>query len=136
MPGQPIAPAPAVLAPPTVLMPIFPARFWLAALILGALTAVGGLWMTSDWKLAALVEPIQSKSLDWKNDRLFWHVIFGVSIVVSTLILAIATRVSRRAKFLTILFVFLLLVAVAGQLWMGILMLYDSPEGPITGFAS
>jgi hypothetical protein len=136
IPGQPIAPAPAVLAPPTVLLPIFPARFWLAALIFAALTAVGGLWMTGDWKLEALLDPLRSGSIDWKHDRLFWHVIFGVSIAVCTLILAIATRVSRRAKFITILFVLLLLLAVAGQLWIGILMLYDSPQGPVTCFSS
>jgi uncharacterized membrane protein len=135
-PAQPIAPAPAVIAPPTILYPIFPARFWLTSLILGAITAVGGLWMTGDWKLTALLEPIQNRNLDWMHDRLFWHVIFGLTIVLCTLLLAITTRVSRRAKFFTLLFIFLLVIAVALQLWIGILMLYDSPHGPVTGFAA
>jgi hypothetical protein len=134
MPGQPVAPAPAVVAPPTILYPIFAARFWVAALVFGLLTAVGGLWMTGDWRLQALLDPIR-EGTDWKQNRLFWHVVFGVSIVLCTLLLAITTRVTRRAKFVTLLFIILLVIAVALQLWIGVLMLYDSPEGPVTGFA-
>ncbi|HOM50195.1 MAG TPA: hypothetical protein PLE87_02925 [Phycisphaerae bacterium] len=135
-PAQPIAPAPPVIAPPTMLLPIFPARFWLTSLILAAITAVGGLWMTGDWRLTALLEPVRNRDLDWMNDRLFWHVVFGVTIVLCTLLLAIITRVSRRAKFFTLLFIFLLVIAAVLQLWIGMLMLYDSPHGPVTGFAA
>lgn len=135
-PAQPVAPAPAVLAPATILYPIFPARFWLAAMIFALLGAVGGLWMTGDWTLRALVEPLQREGTDWRDNRLFWHVVFGLSIVLCTLLLAVTTRVSRRAKAITIILILLLLAAVALQLWIGMLMLYDSPMGPVNGFAA
>lgn len=134
-PGQPVAPAPAVLAPTTVLYPIFPARFWLTALIFGVLAALGGLWMTGDWTLRALIGPLQEEGTDWMNARVFWHIIFGVTVALCTLILAITTRFSQRAKALTLIFIILLIIAVVPQLWVGILMIYDSPQGPMTGFA-
>ncbi len=134
-PGQPIAPAPPVTAPAPVLQPIFVARFWVVALIFAILAALAGLWLSGDWDLDALVKPFRSQQMNAGNDRVFWHVLFGFSIVLWTFILAIATRVSRRAKGVSIFFIVVLLVAVAIQVWLGILMLYDTPHGPLTGFA-
>jgi hypothetical protein len=130
----PVAPAPATLVPATIQTPVFAARYWLTALILAALTAAVGLWMTGDWRLAALLGPLQHKPINVREDRLFWHVVFGVTIVVSALLLALATRVSARAKFFVGLFILICLAAVALQVWVGVLLLYDGMEGRLTGF--
>jgi hypothetical protein len=82
--------------------------------------------------LSALREPIQNQFARQEMQRLFGHVLFGVTIVLLTLLLAVSTR----SRVLTKLFALLLLLAVAGQVWLGILLLYDSNTGPLTGFAA
>jgi len=134
MRGQPVAPPPATLAPAAPLQPIFPARFWLVAFIFSILATLAGLWMTWDWDLDAFSTPWQKG--DISTSRVFWHIIFAASIIVCAIILAITTRVSRRAKAITVLFIIILLAAMSLQVWFGILMLYDSPNGPWTGFAT
>ncbi len=125
---------PTITAPPNVAPFIRPARFWLLAFLLGIATAVVGLWVADDWKLEALLTPLRDAGRRTEMQRVFYHVIFGSNIVVLTLLLAIITRVSRRAKGITLLLALLLVLAVAAQVWMGILLLFDSDHGPLTGF--
>jgi hypothetical protein len=117
-----------------VIVGVFPARFWLLAFLLGVTTAVAGLWLAGDWKLVALLGP--NRKGTWRTDigRMGVHVIGGVSIVVLSLLLALITRVSRRARGVTVFFVLLLLLAVAAQVWLGILLLFDSDRGPVMRF--
>lgn len=122
-------PAPAVA--PT---PLFPARIWLAGIVAGLLTALAGVWLNLDWTLQALVRPIQEPVARTESMRLFVHVIFGLSIVVLAVILALLTRFARRQRAITTFFSVILLLAVAGQIWLGVLLLFDSVRGPLIGF--
>jgi hypothetical protein len=124
------ATAPVVAEAPRV----FPGRFWLLAALLAIGTALAGAW--------SIMRDISAESLRANLDtlrepshlRLLLHVVFGVGIVVTLFILASLTRFARRHRGLAGVFSAVLLLAVAGQLWLGILMLYDSHEGPLTGF--
>lgn len=125
------APAPHPLA----VSPVRPARFWWLTLLFGVGTALAGLWFTSDWRLEeGLLGPLRNADKRADMPRLFFHVIFGTSTVLLTLLLALITWFSRRAKAATIVFAILLLLAVAAQLWLGILLLFDSHHGPLFRF--
>ncbi len=123
-----------VVATPPVMIPVYPARIWLAALLLGLLTAAAGLWTTGDWELKAVRDPLRDTAALEAMPRLFAHVVAGVSIVVLALLLAVLTRMARRHRFFTTLLILLLIVAVGCQVWFGILLLFDSHAGPLTGF--
>ncbi len=118
----------------TVAPPLFPARVWLAAALVAIGTAEAGIWFTADWRVTALTIPFQDAIARKDMQRLFGHVLFGASIVLLTLLLALLTRVARRSVVITSIISFLLVLAVAGQVWLGILMLFDSNMGPLTQF--
>ena len=69
-----------------------------------------------------------------KSQRRFWHVISGGTIVIIPLLLAAITRVSRRPKALLTLLSLVLLAAVALQVWLGVLLMFDTPTGALTHF--
>ncbi|MCC6425028.1 MAG: hypothetical protein IT447_16255 [Phycisphaerales bacterium] len=108
------------------------ARFWLLAFVLGLLTAGAGVWFLA----------LDSQTCDFQQlreiipalPRRTAHVITGVNLVVLTLILTILARWAPRKKFLLSIFVILLLAGVTLQLWFGTLLLFDGPQGPLTGF--
>lgn len=108
------------------------ARFWLLAFILGLLTAGAGFWFlaidSQTWDFQQLREIIHALP------RRMAHGINGVSIVVLTLILTILARWAPRRKLLLSIFVILLLAGVTLQLWFGTMLLFDGPQGPLTGF--
>lgn len=138
-PGQPAAPtAPSavasMMAPTGIWRPAFPARFWLTTFVLAALTAVGGVWMTGDWELDGLLRPIRAEFAGVETNRVFWHIVFGATIVLSTLLLAITARVMPRSRLINGILIVLVLIAVGLQIYAGVLMLYDSPQGSMWGF--
>jgi hypothetical protein len=109
------------------------ARFWLLACLVAALTAGGGYYLLArgyeNWNVQEL----------WRdaikvNTRRLAHVIAGAAIVVLPLVLAMLARWAPRAKWLLIPVSLLLVVAVAFQVWVGVLLLFDSPEGPVNRF--
>jgi hypothetical protein len=106
-------------------LPVIPAaRFWLLALLAGLATAAAGLWQVHIWKWPDL------QSLLKTENRNLYHAILGSSIIVLTLLLAIIARFARRAKFVLATFSLLLLIAIGLQIYMGILMTFDSAKGP------
>ncbi|HEX2972217.1 MAG TPA: DUF2231 domain-containing protein [Tepidisphaeraceae bacterium] len=124
--GGPAQIRPLEVEPPAV----FPARFWLLAGILALLTGAVGFWMAEgDWRLPEITGILQQvtsgKELSTEQNRLFIHVILGVNIILLPLILALITRFSRRLKWITLIGVALLLIAVGFQLWYGVMLLYD-----------
>jgi hypothetical protein len=119
LPGNP---APTVPSEP---LPIVPAaRFWLLALLAGLATAAAGLWLIHVWKWDDLVAELKAEN------RNLYHSIIGSSIIVLTLLLAILARFARRAKFALAFFSFLLLIAIGLQIYLGVLMTFDTPKGP------
>lgn len=103
-------------------------RFWVLAGFLAIITAGGGLWVAGTWAWPDVLELIQS------SRRSMTHTILGTSIIVLTFLLAAITRWSPRSKFMLSLFSLLLILTVAGQIWMGVLLMYDTPAGGLTGF--
>ena len=116
-------------------------RFWLLTFLLGALTALGGLFVlaidSQTWdpkELWSLVRvEVQGASPAWLTRRMA-HVGGGVSIVVLSLLLAMVSRLATRSRLTLLIFALLLLAAVAAQVWFGVLLTYDSIGGPVTRF--
>lgn len=67
-------------------------------------------------------------------NRRLAHVIAGSAIIVLPLILAMLARWAPRQKIVLGLFVVLLLLAIAAQIWLGTLMTLDTPAGSIFRF--
>ena len=87
-------------------------------------------------ELVRVSEPVSSVlEITGIHRRLLAHVIFGISIVVLLLALGIPARLAQRHRALSGVLSLLLLVVTAVQVWLGILMIYDSHSGPLTRFA-
>jgi hypothetical protein len=72
---------------------------------------------------------------DPKSDaRMLAHFALGTAIVVLALILLIASHFAARKRFLIGLLSLLLLAVIAGQIGVGMLLLYDGDSGPLTQF--
>jgi uncharacterized membrane protein len=111
-----------------------PQRFWVIASGVAILTALAGFWAAMG---AFSASAIKTDFLELRNRehlRLLWHVIFGISIIILPLILALLARAARPLRALSGILLVALFCAVALQIWLGILILYDSPEGSLTGF--
>ena len=62
------------------------------------------------------------------------HAIVGTVIVVDSLILALLSRVARRRATVLAAFALPLVLALAAQVWLGVLLLFDTAQGPVTRF--
>jgi uncharacterized membrane protein len=115
------------------------ARFWILAALVGLLTAATGWWTlayySDEYKLDKLWESVANKDAAGGYRRLA-HSITGVSIVVLMLILAVVSRMRSGRRFIFSLFTLLLLLAVASQVWLGSLLLFDTNQGPVLEFNS
>jgi uncharacterized membrane protein len=116
------------------------ARFWLLTFLAAAITLVLGWWV-----LAADAETFDVKRLwDLVFDlpiqnighltRRQAHVICGSAIVILPLLLAVLARLAPRRKLLLLPVALLLTAAIAAQIWLGILMMFDTNSGPVTHF--
>jgi uncharacterized membrane protein len=113
-------------------------RLWLLASLAAVCAAGAGLWVLAgdnfaDWqpkRVWAMVKPAEGNKLP----RRFVHVATGSVIVVTPLLLALVTRVSRRPRVSLTLLALLLLAAVSLQVWLGVLLMLDTPDGPVTRF--
>lgn len=142
-PADPMAPIPvhddpnarfaAAIRPPdyqtaAVPPPLPASRFALLGTLLALITAAGGLY------IAGVV--------NWDNfqddiirggggTRDVAHAIGAGCIVVLTILLALVARVATRQRFIIAIFSVILLAAIAFQLWIGTVILLDSPTGPL-----
>lgn len=108
--------------------------FWLLAAGGVLLTALAGAWF-----LAGLDEVGGFKPQDmWKaivgKPRRLFHVATGGALLVLPLILALVARFARRSKALLWIFGLLLIIALGVQVWLGVLLLFDTPTGDIYQF--
>lgn len=111
-----------------------PARYWLTGTVLGLLTAFFGLWATAGELTGEAIKGAIEAPQAPGNERLLWHVIVGVSIVVLTLIIAAVARLGPRRRALASIPIALLLLLAVMQLWLGIAILFDSGSGPLFQF--
>ena len=116
------------------------ARFWLLTFLAAAITLVLGWWVlaadaeTFDLKrLWDLVFDLPIQNIGHLTRRQA-HVICGSAIVILPLLLAILARLAPRRKILLFPVGLLLVAAIATQIWLGILMMYDTNSGPVTHF--
>jgi hypothetical protein len=110
---------------PVMTVPVIPAaRVWLLALLAGIATAAAGLWLFHMWDWHSFLSEVKGEN------RNMYHAILGVTIIVLTLLLTIFARFARHAKLLLGIFSFLLLAAIGLQIYVGVLMTFDSPQGP------
>jgi uncharacterized membrane protein len=111
------------------------ARFWLLACLAALCTALVGAWILGSADPKELWGMITMRDKDSPQiTRRMAHVTVGVSIVVVTLILSLITRFAPRKRIVLGIFALLLLIAVGSQVWLGSLLLLDSPDGTITAF--
>jgi uncharacterized membrane protein len=128
-PRRPYMTAPT--APPVRTTIIVVAGLFVLAYFLALLTAASGLWFTEhgDWHIESMrnifTKVIHRNTLAVDQKRMAVHAVGGVAILLFALLLAVFTRFARRARVLPILILLLLLAAVAIQVWVGVLLLYD-----------
>ena len=113
---------------------LYPGRFWLVTFVLAVLTALGGLWVSEDFDLKMIREMFSDSEVRSGNIRLFVHVLLGSSLVVLTFVLAGLTRLTPRWRVPTIAVSLLLILAAAGQVYVGTLMTFDSMQGSLMHF--
>lgn len=109
-------------------------QIWLAITGLGLITAIAGLWATMpQFSLDNLQTNVQMLVRP-DHLRLSLHVLAGLALVLLPVGLAYASRYLNRTWAAVCSVALLLLVPI--QLWLGMLLLFDSHEGPLTGFQS
>jgi len=109
-------------------------RTWLLAFAIGAGAALAGVWMLAGNDEIRTWQPRNLWDMVAHSQRRLFHVLSGTTIVVVTLLLALVTRLSRRPKALLSLLSLVLLAAVALQVWLGVLLMFDTPGGPVSRF--
>jgi hypothetical protein len=101
--------------------PVHAGRFWILAIVLALLTATAGVWVAG-WSWGQ-IKPLLAQPRDLA------HVSLGAAIVVLGLMLAALARWGRGRRWWLALVASLLVAVVAGQVWMGILLMYDGSDG-------
>jgi uncharacterized membrane protein len=116
------------------------ARFWLIGSLLALAAIASGFWfggylMPWPWIIDRdhLTRAIHHIN-DPKRAREGLHIVFGGSILVLTLILALLTRFAPRSRVFFTAFSFLLILVMAAQIWIGVQMTFDGGRGPLARF--
>lgn len=109
------------------------ARLWLLTTLFALLTAGLGWFVLASsadtWNARELINMVFGPYRDMP--RRAAHVVTGGAIIVLPLILALVARVAPRRKLVILFFALLLIIAVAAQVWFGILLMWDAPDGPL-----
>ena len=112
------------------------ARFWLVTALVAAVASAAGWWTLGSAADVPLTGEGMRQLFDMVKQlpRRLWHTILGGSLVILPLILALIARFAPRRKWLLTIFSVLLITSIAAQVWLGVLMLFDTVEGPISRF--
>lgn len=121
--------------------PVRTGRFWLLTLLLLILATGSGIWYLAinegTWDIEtlrrAITLPLEEN--DPSVTRRFAHAIVGAVLIGDALLLAIASAVARRNKGLLIVLAIPMILALAAQIWLGVLLIMEGPMGAVTGFA-
>lgn len=116
------------------------ARFWLLAALVALGAIASGLWFGGFFEpwpkiidQSHLRTSLQNiKDADRAREGL--HIVFGASILVLVLALSLLTRIAPRSRVVLSAFSVLLVLAMAGQIWLGVLLIYDGDRGPLARF--
>jgi uncharacterized membrane protein len=115
-------------------------RFWLLAALVAVAAIISGLWF-GDY-LAPWPRIIDLAHFQWavrqiqdsKNAREGLHIVFGASILMLTLLLALLTRLAPKSRVFLSALAFGLVLAMAVQVWLGVLLTFDGGRGPLARF--
>lgn len=111
-------------------------RAWLIGWLLLLLTASSGIWYLAhdigSWSLTDLRSHVTRA--DGQLSRRTVHVIAGVALLVVPLVFAFFSRVARRSRLMILLLLPATLALLVVQVWVGCLMLLDTPDGPTFKF--
>jgi uncharacterized membrane protein len=127
-------------------IPVIPrvpaARFWVLAAVVAIGAIASGLWFggfLEPWPKvidqAGLRSSLQLIK-DSDHARMGLHIVFGASILVLVIAMALLTRFAPRSRVVLSGLSFLLVLAMAGQVWLGVLLLFDGDRGPLSRFKS
>src|SRR4029079_6182021 len=122
-----------------------PARFWLLGCLVVLATAGVGIYLLGSpheintYDPKAMWEEISQYKLKNPDSRFpvtrqLAHVVGGGSIFLLMFLLAILGRWAPRQRVLLTLLALVLVAIVAAQVWLGILLMYDTSYGPVTAF--
>lgn len=113
-----------------VAVPTPAARFWMLASLVAVLTALAGWWTYGSFNWREAWDYVR----DVEHKRVFWHVVFGGALIVLPWIFALFTRFAPRARLFLMLLTLCVLGVAAIQVWLGILLLFDTNQGAVTRF--
>lgn len=108
---------------------IYPGVFWILAILALAVTVALGLSTLGMWKPQDVWSYLQTKQAR-DEMRPVVHVWLGLGIVVLSILLGVLLKFSPRRRLLTGISATLLAVLVIGQVWTGVLMLFDGTTSP------
>lgn len=123
-----------VLAIPT----IYPGRFWILAIFCGLATLATGLWLFDALRPAQMLQLLQRlNSRRLLNDewRPFIHGYLALILITLSIFLGIILRFAPRRRFVMGILCTLMVLSLCLQVWSGILMLFDGPEGTLFRFS-
>lgn len=114
-------------------------RFWLIAALLGVCTAAGGYWIwadqSSEWAFHRFWNDVMVTKGRLNSDRSAVHVWVGLSLIVLPLVLAALARWAPRQRSVLAIFAGLLVLAIAAQVFLGVLLQFDGGSGPLYRFS-
>ncbi|HYO08423.1 MAG TPA: DUF2231 domain-containing protein [Tepidisphaeraceae bacterium] len=109
-------------------------RFWVLAAGAALLTLLSGWWvlaLDSDvWNANDLWKQVTDTQSSGGARRLA-HVVAGVGVVLFLLVMAAAARMAAVRRAMLAGLTLVLLLAIAAQVWLGALLMYDTPAGPL-----
>ena len=129
--------------------PLPAARFWLLASLVFLITLGLGIWLLISMEdseflqnnkptASSIYKEVMDTATATKplpNNRRGAHIVVGILLVISPLVLALAVRFGPRRRWLVLSFCIAILLIIAAEVWLGVLLLHDKTEGPLYRFA-
>ena len=109
-------------------------KAWVLAALVGMGASATGLWFLAGPDEAGTWEFPRLWAMISASPRRLFHVAAGGTLIGLPLFLALVMRVSRKPKFMLTVLGLLMVLAVALQVWLGILLMLDTPDGSIMRF--
>jgi len=113
---------------------IYPGIFWVLSVLVLCMAIIMGLSTLGLWKPQDVWSYLQSKQ-SRDEIRPVVHIWLGVSILTLAILVGVLIKFSPRRRLLTGIASTLLAVLVVGQVWTGVLMLFDGTSSPHLRFS-
>jgi uncharacterized membrane protein len=104
------------------------ARFWLLTFLVTVLASLAGWWVLADEQRMYRPQDLWNLVMGNGYIRRLAHVVGAGAIILLPLFMSLLARFARRSRGTITIFGMLLVLAVAAQVWMGVLLMYDQPK--------